>query len=117
MRQFTAVLQDHKDGPYRTQRLSASSPMELLLHLLERKQSVVDVRVVRPLPPVAKKRIKPLDKVLFFEQLESSAGLGLDSARSMGIAHATTDAKSSAGFLPWFKADNPLKEITADIFH
>jgi type IV pilus assembly protein PilC len=116
MRQFTAVLQDRKDGPFRTQRLSASSSMELMLHLLERKQFVVDVRDDRQLPPLARKRIKPLDKVLFFEQLESSAGLGLDSARAMGIAHATTDAKSSAGFLPWYKADNPLKEITADIF-
>jgi type II secretory pathway component PulF len=116
MRQFTAVLQDRKDGPFRTQRLSASSSMELMHHLLERKQFVVDVRDDRQLPPLARKRIKPLDKVLFFEQLESSAGLGLDSARAMGIAHATTDAKSSAGFLPWYKADNPLKEITADIF-
>jgi type II secretory pathway component PulF len=117
MRQFTAVLQDRKHGPYRTQRLSAASPMELMLHLLERKQAVVDVRDDRQLPPLARKRIKPLDKVLFFEQLESSAGLGLDSARAMNIAHATTEAKSSSGFLPWFKANNPLKEITSDLFH
>jgi type IV pilus assembly protein PilC len=116
MRQFTAVLQDRKHGPYRTQRLSASSPMELMLHLLERKQAVVDVRDDRQLPPLARKRIKPLDKVLFFEQLESSASLGLDSARAMEIAHVTTEAKSSAGFLPWFRGDNPLKEITADLF-
>ena len=116
MRQFTAVLQDHKHGPYRTQRLSASSPTELLLHLLERKQSVVDVRDDRLLPPLAKKRIKPLDKVLFFEQLESSTGLGLDSARAMEIAYVTTEAKST-GFLPWFKSDNPLKGIAADLFH
>src|SRR5580692_376608 len=116
MRQFTAVLQDRKHGPYRTQRLSASSPMELMLHLLERKQAVVDVRDDRQLPPLARKRIKPLDKVLFFEQLESSAGLGLDSARAMEIAHVTTEAKST-GFLPWFKSDKPLKEIAADLFH
>jgi hypothetical protein len=95
MRQFTAVMQDRKHGPYRTQRLTASSPMELLLHLLERKQSVVDVRDDRQLPPLARKRIKPLDKVLFFEQLESSAALGLDSARAMEIAHVTTEAKNS----------------------
>jgi type IV pilus assembly protein PilC len=116
MRQFTAVLQDRKHGPYRTQRLSASSPMELMLHLLERKQAVVDVRDDRQLPPLTRKRIKPLDKVLFFEQLESSTGLGLDSARAMEIAHVTTETKSSVGFLPWFTADNPLKEITADLF-
>ena len=116
MRQFTAVMQDRKHGPYRTQRLTASSPMELLLHLLERKQSVVDVRDDRQLPPLARKRIKPLDKVLFFEQLESSAALGLDSARAMEIAHVTTEAKNSVAFLPWFKSDNPLKEITRELF-
>ena len=43
MRQFTAVFQDRKHGPYRILRMAASSPMELLLHLLERKQAVVDV--------------------------------------------------------------------------
>jgi len=116
MRQFTAVLQDRKHGPYRTQRLAASSPMELMLHLLERKQAVVDVRDDRQLPPLARKQIKPLDKVLFFEQLESSSSIGLDSARAMEIAHVTTGAKS-AGFLSWFRADNPLKEIAADLFH
>jgi type IV pilus assembly protein PilC len=116
MRQFTAVLQDRKHGPYRTQRLSASSPMELMLHLLERKQAVVDVRDERQLPPLARKQIKALDKVLFFELLESSSSLGLDSARAMEIAHVTTEAKS-AGFLSWFRADNPLKEIAADLFH
>jgi type IV pilus assembly protein PilC len=115
MRQFTAVLQDRKHGPYRTQRLSASTPMELMLHLLERKQSVVDVRDDRQLPPLARKRIKPLDKVLFFEQLESSSSLGLDSARAMEIAHVTTEAKS-VGFLPWSKSDSPLKQITGDLF-
>src|SRR6202043_1961254 len=61
------------------------------------------------------KRIKPLDKVLFFEQLESSSSLGLDSARAMEIAHVTTEAKS-AGFLPWFKSENPLKQIAGDLF-
>jgi hypothetical protein len=65
MRQFTAVLQDRKHGPYRTQRLSASSPMELMLHLLERKQAVVDVRDDRQLPPLARKQIKPLEKCSF----------------------------------------------------
>ena len=39
LRAVTAVLQDRKHGPYRTQRLSASSPMELMLHLLERNRS------------------------------------------------------------------------------
>src|ERR1700693_449148 len=88
--------------------------MELMLHLLERKQAVVDVRDNRQLPPLARKRIKPLDKVLFFEQLESSSALGLDSARAMEIAHVTTDAKST-GLLPWLRSEKPLHEITGDL--
>jgi type IV pilus assembly protein PilC len=115
MRQFTAVLQDRKHGPYRTQRLSASSPMDLMIHLLERKESVVDVRDDRKLPTLARKRIKPLDKVLFFEQLESSSSLGLDAARAMEIAYVTAAATNS-GFLPWFKTINPLKQIAGDLF-
>ena len=100
MRQFTAVFQDRKHGPYRVLRMAASSPMELLLHLLERKQAVVDVLDNRQLPALARKQIKPLDKVLFFEQLESSSSLGFDPARAMEIAHITT-ADKTTGFLPW----------------
>src|SRR3984893_4957244 len=114
MRQFTAVFQDRKHGPYRILRMAASSPMELLLHLLERKQAVVDVLDNRELPALARKQIKPLDKVLFFEQLESSSSLGFDPARAMEIAHITT-ADKSTGFLPCFTSKNPLKQIAGDL--
>lgn len=114
MRQFTAVFQDRKHGPYRVLRMTASSPMDLMLHLLERKQAVVDVLDNRELPALARKQIKPLDKVLFFEQLESSSSLGFDPARAMEIAHITT-ADKSTGFLPCFTSKNPLKQIAGDL--
>jgi type II secretory pathway component PulF len=114
MRQFTAVFQDRKHGPYRILRMAASSPMELLLHLLERKQAVVDVLDNRQLPALARKQIKPLDKVLFFEQLESSSSLGFDPARAMEIAHITT-ADKTTGFLFWVTSKNPLKQIAGDL--
>ena len=114
MRQFTAVFQDRKDGPYRILRMAASSPMELLLHLLERKQAVVDVLDNRQLPALARKQIKPLDKVLFFEQLESSSSLGFDPARAMEIAHITI-ADKTTGILPWVSSKNPLKQIAGDL--
>jgi type II secretory pathway component PulF len=114
MRQFTAILQDYKHGPYRIQQMAAASPMELMLHLLERKQTVVDVVDKRKLPALARKRIKPLDKVLFFEQLESSSCLGFEPARAMEIAHITT-ADKSPGFLPCFRSENPLKKIAGDL--
>ena len=114
MRQFTAVFQDRKDGPYRILRMAASSPMELLLHLLERKQAVVDVLDNRQLPALARKQIKPLDKVLFFEQLESSSSLGFDPARAMEIAHITI-ADKTTGILPWVGSKNPLKQIAGDL--
>ena len=114
MRQFTAVFQDRKDGPYRILRMAASSPMELLLHLLERKQAVVDVLDNRQLPALAKKTIKPLDKVLFFEQLESSSSLGFDPARAMEIAHITI-AETTTSILPWVSTKNPLKLIAGDL--
>ena len=114
MRQFTAVFQDRKHGPYRILRMAASSPMELMLHLLDRKQAVVDVLDDRELPALAKKRLKPLDKVLFFEQMESSSSLGFDPGRALEIAHITT-AEKSTGFLPFLTSKNPLKAITADL--
>jgi type II secretory pathway component PulF len=114
MRQFTAVFQDRKHGPYRVLRMTASSPMDLMLHLLERKQAVVDVLDNRELPALARKQIKPLDKVLFFEQLESSSSLGFDPARAMEIAHITT-ADKSTGFLPCFTSKNRLKQIAGDL--
>jgi type II secretory pathway component PulF len=115
MRQYTAILQDRKGGPYRTQRLAASSPMDLMLILLERKQTVVDVLDNRQLTSLSKKRVKPLDKVLFFEQLESSCSLGLDPARAMEIAHSTTSTKTT-GLLPGITSENPLKHIAADLW-
>jgi type II secretory pathway component PulF len=114
MRQFTAVFQDRKHGPYRIMRLAASSSMELTLHLLERKQTVVDVLDNRELPALARKQIRPLDKVLFFEQLESSSSLGFDPARAVEIAHITT-AEKTTGFLPCITSKNPLKQIAGDI--
>jgi type II secretory pathway component PulF len=115
MRQYTAILQDRKGGPFRTQRLAASSSMDLMLILLERKQTVVDVLDNRQLTSLSKKRVKPLDKVLFFEQLESSCSLGLDPARAMEIAYSTTSAKT-AGVVPGITSENPLKHIAADIW-
>jgi type IV pilus assembly protein PilC len=88
--------------------------MELMLHLLDRKHAVVDVLDSRELPALAKKRIKMLDKVLFFEQLESSSSLGFDPARAMEIAHITT-ADKTTGFLPFLTLKNPLKEIAGDL--
>jgi type II secretory pathway component PulF len=114
MRQFTAVFQDRKHGPYRIMRLAASSPMELTLHILERKQTVVEVLDNRELPALARKQIKPLDKVLFFEQLESSSSLGFDPARALEIAHITT-AEKTTGFLPCITSKNPLKQIAGDM--
>jgi type II secretory pathway component PulF len=114
MPQFIAVLQDRKGGPYRTQRLAAASPMDLTQSLLERKQAVVAVLDNRKLARSARKRIKPLDKVYFFEQLESSCSLGFDPARAMEIAHITTSAKSS-GLLPWISCDNALRRIAGDM--
>ena len=115
MRQFTAILQDRKGGPYRIQRIASTSPMDLMLNLLERKQAVVDVLENRKLPPLAKKKINSLDKVLFFEQLESSSSLGFDPARAMEIAHITASQKTS-GLLNWFSSNNPLKPIAGDLF-
>ena len=114
MHQFTVVLQDRKGGPYRIQRMAATSPMDLLLSLLERKLAVVAVLDNRKLAPLAKKRIKPLDKVYFFEQLESSCSLGFDPARAMEIAQITTATKT-AGLLPWTSPENPLKRIAGDM--
>jgi type II secretory pathway component PulF len=94
--------------------MAASSPMELTLQLLERRQAVVDVLDNRELPALARKQIKPLDKVLFFEQLESSSSLGFDPARAVEIAHITT-AEKSTGFLPCIPSKNPLKEIAGDL--
>jgi type II secretory pathway component PulF len=115
MHQYTAILQDRKGGPYRTQRLAASSSMDLMLILLERKQTVVDVLDNRQLTSLSKKRVKPLDKVLFFEQLESSCSLGLDPARAMEIAYTTTSAKTT-GLVPGITSENPLKHIAADLW-
>ncbi|MBV8375427.1 MAG: type II secretion system F family protein [Verrucomicrobia bacterium] len=95
--------------------MASTSAMDLMVSLLERKQAVVDVLDNRILLPLAKKRIKPLDKVLFFEQLESSSLLGFDPARAMEIAHITASEKT-AGFLPWIRPDNPLKRIAGDLF-
>jgi type II secretory pathway component PulF len=114
MHQFTVVLQDRKGGPYRIQRMAATSPMDLLLSLLERKQAVVAVLDKPKLAPLARKRIKPLDKVYFFEQLESSCSLGFDPARAMEIAQITTATKT-AGLLPWVGSENPLKRIAGDM--
>lgn len=114
MHQFTVVLQDRKGGPYRIQRMAATSPMDLLLNLLERKQAVVAVLDKRKLAPLARKRIKPLDRVYFFEQLESSCSLGFDPARAMEIAQITTATKTT-GFLPWMSSENPLKRIAGDM--
>ncbi len=114
MQQFTVVLQDRKGGPYRVQRMAATSPMDLLLNLLERKQAVVAVLDKRKLPSLARKRIKPLDKVYFFEQLESSCSLGFDPARAMEIAQITTATKTT-GLLPWMSSENPLKRIAGDM--
>ncbi len=94
--------------------MAASSPMELTLHLLERRQAVVDVLDNRELPALARKQIKPLDKVLFFEQLESSSSLGFDPARAVEIAHITT-AEKTTGFLPCITSKNPLKQIAGDL--
>ena len=114
MHQFTVVLQDRKGGPYRIQRMAATSPMDLLLNLLERKQAVVAVLDKRKLAPFARKRIKPLDRVYFFEQLESSCSLGFDPARAMEIAQITTATKTT-GLLPWMSSENPLKRIAGDM--
>jgi type IV pilus assembly protein PilC len=114
MQQFTVVLQDRKGGPYRVQRMTGSSAMDLLLNLLERKQAVVAVLDKRKLPSMARKRIKPLDKVYFFEQLESSCSLGFDPARAMEIARITTATKTT-GLLPWASPENPLKRIAGDM--
>jgi type II secretory pathway component PulF len=114
MHQFTVVLQDRKGGPYRIQRMAATSPMDLLLNLLERKQAVVAVLDKRKLAPLARKRIKPLDRVYFFEQLESSCSLGFDPARAMEIAQITTATKTT-GLLPWVRSENPLKRIAGDM--
>ena len=114
MQQFTVVLQDRKGGPYRVQRMAATSPMDLLLNLLERKQAVVAVLDKRKLPSLARKRIKPLDKVYFFEQLESSCSLGFDPARALEIAQITTATKTT-GLLPWVSSENPLKRIAGDM--
>jgi type II secretory pathway component PulF len=114
MHQFTVVLQDRKGGPYRIQRMVATSPMDLLLNLLERKQAVVAVLDKRKLAPLARRRIKPLDRVYFFEQLESSCSLGFDPARAMEIAQITTATKTT-GLLPWVSSENPLKRIAGDM--
>jgi type IV pilus assembly protein PilC len=114
MQHFTVVLQDRKGGPYRMQRMAATSPMDLLLSLLERKQAVVAVLDQRKLAPLAQKRIKPLDKVYFFEQLESSCSLGFDPVRAMEIAQITTATKTT-GLLPWVGPENPLKRIAGDL--
>jgi type IV pilus assembly protein PilC len=114
MQHFTVVLQDRKGGPYRMQRMAATSPMDLLLSLLERKQAVVAVLDQRKLAPLARKRIKPLDKVYFFEQLESSCSLGFDPVRAMEIAQITTATKTT-GLLPWVGPENPLKRIAGDL--
>jgi type II secretory pathway component PulF len=114
MHQFTVVLQDRKGGPYRIQRMAATSPMDLLLNLLERKQAVVAILDKRKLAPLARKRIKPLDRVYFFEQLESSCSLGFDPARAMEIAQITTATKTT-GLLPWMSSENPLKRIAGDM--
>jgi type II secretory pathway component PulF len=114
MHQFTVVLQDRKGGPYRIQRMAATSPMDLLLNLLERKQAVVAVLDKRKPAPLARKRIKPLDRVYFFEQLESSCSLGFDPARAMEIAQITTATKTT-GLLPWMSSENPLKRIAGDM--
>jgi type II secretory pathway component PulF len=94
--------------------MAATSPMDLLLNLLERKQAVVAVLDKRKLAPLARKRIKPLDRVYFFEQLESSCSLGFDPARAMEIAQITTATKTT-GFLPWMSSENPLKRIAGDM--
>jgi type II secretory pathway component PulF len=112
--QFTVVLQDRRDGPYRIQRMAAAAPMDLMLNLLERKQAVVAVLDKRKPAPFARKRIKPLDKVYFFEQLESSCSLGFDPARAMEIAQITTAAET-AGIFPWINSENPLKRIAGDM--
>jgi type II secretory pathway component PulF len=114
MHQFIVVLQDRKGGPYRIQRMVAASPMDLLLNLLERKQAVVAVLDKRKLAPLARRRIKPLDRVYFFEQLESSCSLGFDPARAMEIAQITTATKTT-GLLPWVSSENPLKRIAGDM--
>src|SRR5580704_3617646 len=114
MHQFTVVLQDRKGGPYRIQRMVAASPMDLLLNLLQRKQAVVAVLDKRKLAPLARRRIKPLDRVYFFEQLESSCSLGFDPARAMEIAQITTATKTT-GLLPWVSSENPLKRIAGDM--
>jgi type II secretory pathway component PulF len=88
--------------------------MDLLLNLLERKQAVVAVLDKRKLPSMARKRIKPLDKVYFFEQLESSCSLGFDPARAMEIARITTATKTTR-LLPWASPENPLKRIAGDM--
>jgi type II secretory pathway component PulF len=88
--------------------------MDLLLNLLERKQAVVAVLDKRKLPSMARKRIKPLDKVYFFEQLESSCSLGFDPARALEIARITTAAKTTR-LLPWASPENPLKRIAGDM--
>jgi type II secretory pathway component PulF len=94
--------------------MAATSPMDLLLNLLERKQAVVAVLDKRKLAPLARKRIKPLDRVYFFEQLESSCSLGFDPARAMEIAQITTATKTT-GLLPWMSSENPLKRIAGDM--
>src|ERR1700730_15985568 len=114
MHQFTVVLQDRKGGPYRIQRMAPPSPMDLLLNLLERKQAVVAVLDNRKLAPLARKRIKPLARVFFFEQLESPCPLGFDPARAMEIAQITTATKTT-GLLPWMSSENPLKRIAGDM--
>jgi type II secretory pathway component PulF len=114
MGQYTAVLQDKKNGPYRTQRMTGNSAVDLLEQLLERRQVVVDVFDHQRLPAVAQKRINALDKVFFFEQLEASSAVGVEPARAMEIAHNIISEKST-GILPWMTRKNPLKQISGDL--
>jgi type II secretory pathway component PulF len=74
---------------------------------LDRKQTVVAVLDSRKLPSLAKKGIKPLDKVYFFEQLEAACSVGFDLARAMETAHISISGKTSSS--------KALKEITGEI--
>jgi type IV pilus assembly protein PilC len=97
MEEFVAIVQEKRNGPFRTRSLVGKSMGEITARLLDSGMAVAHVSQQNVAHPLAKGRISIKDIVFFLEQVETTLFLGMEPRTALKACAITISQKSKSG--------------------
>ncbi len=97
MSEFTAVVQEHRRGPFLARTLIGKSAMEVTSRLLDSGTAVAKVIEQTDLHPFARGKISIRDVLYFTEQMENTLFLGMEPRLALKACAITIAEHSKSG--------------------